>query len=68
MKVGDRIIQIPLDWPRAREGTVASIDGPQIFVAWDDGRKSWIHQADFVREGIWLVHPKAAETPEEVKK
>lgn len=58
MKVGDRVIQIPLDWP-AREGTVISVDARQICVAWDDGRKSWHHEVDFVKDGIWLVKPEA---------
>jgi hypothetical protein len=65
LRLGDRVIQIPLDWP-SRQGTVISLDVPghQVCVAWTDGRKSWIHEADFVREGIWLVAPDVKITLE----
>lgn len=62
MKIGDHVIQIPLDWP-AREGTVTIAEERCIYVAWDDGRKSWHHEADFVRDGIWLVEPPKLQFP-----
>lgn len=65
LQLGDRVIQIPLDWP-SRQGSVISLDKPgsQVCVAWDDGRKSWIHEADFVRENLWLVDPNVKITSE----
>lgn len=57
-EVGDRVIQIPLDWP-SRQGTVATVSQTtgEISIQWDDGRKDWVHVNDLGREHIWLVKP-----------
>ena len=53
---GDRVVQIPLDWP-SRQGTVEKVEDQSILIAWDDGRIGWIHEADFIPDRIWLIHP-----------
>ena len=60
IELGDRVIQIPLDWP-SRQGTVVALDKPsrEARILWDDGRSEWIHEADFVNENIWLVKPRS---------
>lgn len=60
---GDRIIQIPLEWP-LRYGTVADVnadDPPTAFrISWDDGREEWIREEDFVARRIWFIRDDAA--------
>lgn len=59
LRLNDRVIQIPRDgWP-SREGMIVSVDesGGQVFIAWKDGRKEWVHEADFRNDDIWLLEP-----------
>ena len=56
--IGDRVIQIPIEWP-SRKGTVASCDADheRVLIAWDDGRSDWIAEADYRVENLWLISP-----------
>jgi hypothetical protein len=58
MNTGDRVVQIPLEWPM-RYGTVIESIDAAAHIAWDDGRREWIHEDDLESRGIWLVSPEA---------
>jgi hypothetical protein len=56
VKVGDLVVQIPIEWP-TREGRVVDVRDNSVQVKWDDERVSWYHEDDLTLENIWLVKP-----------
>jgi len=54
---GDRVIQIPPEWP-GRCGTVLEVRGTppaEVLIGWDDGRRDWIEDEDLSSLRIWFI-------------
>jgi hypothetical protein len=61
-KPGDRVIQIPLEWP-ARYGTVLEVKAgtpAEVLIGWDDGRRDWIENEDLRMLRIWFIDEDGA--------
>jgi hypothetical protein len=51
---GDRVFQIPLEWP-ARCGAVLDMNSDAVLIGWDDGRREWIEDEDIRPLRIWFI-------------
>jgi hypothetical protein len=63
-KPGDRVIQIPVEWP-ARHGTVLEVKAgtspAEVLIGWDDGRRDWIENEELRPLRIWFIDEDGTE-------